>query len=280
VGKHAVSNILEVCRLEVAYPNAETHQSLALSEIDIELPSQTIVGILGESGSGKTTLAKSILRLLPHGTHVSGAIRYHDQQLLQLKPSALQQVRGRKISIIHQDPASSLHPLIKAGPQVSEVLRSHFKKSNSEVRQRVLETLERVQLRSLDRIYDSYPHQLSGGERLRVAIAQAIVCNPELIIADEPTSSLDGGVQAEILELFQNLNRTLGTGILLISHNPGVLAAVADRIVIMRSGRIVETGTLREVLEQPQHQYTKDLVDMIASTYGLYPQRAGEAPRG
>jgi peptide/nickel transport system ATP-binding protein len=242
----------------------------ALREVDFDIARGEIVGILGESGAGKSTLALSVLGLLPVGTTIHGSIvlrgnehSVHDQNhdLLRLNEKEWSAIRGARISMIFQEPALSLSPVMRVGDQIAEVLRAH-RRDVKHRRQRVEEVLRKVQLSNTDRIDRAYPHQLSGGELHRAAIAQALVCGPELVIADEPTRSLDVTVQGEILKMLMEVNRELGSALIFITHNPALLANFADRVAVMYAGRIVEQGPVSQVFRRPLHPYTKALLQL------------------
>ena len=235
----------------------------ALCEIDFEIGPGEVVGVLGESGCGKSTLALSILGLLPARARVEGSIRFHNQDLLQLSESRLRIVQGAQISLIHQEPGLSLSPVIRVGEQISEVLRAHRPMKRILREQECKAMLREVQLAEVDRIYNAYPHQLSGGELHRVAIAQALICRPELVICDEPTSSLDVTIQAEILNLLRELKRKFGMALIFITHNPALLAGFADRVLVMYEGKIVEEGRVSQVFRRPLHSYTHELLQLV-----------------
>ena len=235
----------------------------ALCEIDFEIAPGEVVGILGESGCGKSTLALSVLGLLPANARVEGSILFHEQNLLQLSESRLTTIRGAQISLIHQEPGLSFSPVMRVGEQIAEVLRAHRSMKRTVREQECKAMLPGVQLGDVDRIYDAYPHQLSGGELHRVAIAQALICRPELVICDEPTSSLDVTIQAEILSLLRELKRKLGMAMIFITHNPALLAGFADRVLVMYDGRIVEQGRVAQVFRRPLHAYTNELLQLV-----------------
>ena len=252
--------MLRCQRLTVNYASATKP---ALHEIDIEMDAGEVVGILGESGCGKTTLALSVLGLLRAAASVEGSIRFHEQDLPHLGESQLRAVRGAQISLIHQEPGLSFSPVMRVGEQIAEVLRAHRPMKRTLREQECKTMLHEVQLGDVDRIYNAYPHQLSGGELHRVAIAQALICRPELVICDEPTSSLDVTIQAEILSLLRELKQKFGMAMIFITHNPALLAGFADRVLVMYDGRIVEEGRVAQVFRQPLHAYTNELLRLV-----------------
>jgi oligopeptide/dipeptide ABC transporter ATP-binding protein len=236
---------------------------MALRQLDLEMHAGEVVGILGESGCGKSTLALSILGLLPAEARVDGSILFRNEELLGLPQGQLRRIRGAKISLIHQEPGLALSPVMRIGDQIAEVIAAHRSLKRKARKQEVEAILREVQLADTGRIYAAYPHQLSGGELHRVAIAQALACRPDLIIADEPTRSLDITVQAEILSVLQNLNRQFGTALIFITHNPALLAGFADRVAVMYAGRVVEEGDGSRLFRRPLHPYTKALLDLV-----------------
>ena len=253
--------------LTVTYSPEQGVPIRALDGVTIEVRSREIVGILGESGCGKSTLASALLRLLPpHAKCEGGTILFRGRDLLNLSERELRAIRGREISLIPQDPALSLNPVMTAGSQVSEVLRAHLPLTAEQRRERVLELFREVGFDHPAEIYSAYPHQLSGGQRQRIAIAQAVVCRPALLIADEPTSKLDATLQAGIVALLLQIRRQHGTAILVISHDPTLFAGFADRIAVMYAGRIVEVGSSAEIFGRPLHPYTQALVRIATSS--------------
>ena len=263
--------LLCVSDLTVRYPANASHAP-ALRRINLEISKGGIVGILGESGCGKSTLALAILRLLPKGTSVDGSITFHGEDLTALSESALRKVRGAKISLIHQEPGISLSPVMRVGKQISEVLRAHTEFSDGHRKDHVWAMLGEVGFRELDRIYNAYPHQLSGGELHRIAIAQALICGPELVIADEVTRSLDVALQFEIRHLLLEINQKRGSALVFITHDPMLLAGFADRCLVMHAGEVVEDGTIDDVLRSQKRLYTRTLRTSTES--GLAMQEA------
>ncbi len=233
-----------------------------LDNVSLNVEQGRIVGIVGGSGSGKTTLGLSLLRLLPSAmTLTHGRIDLGGQDIASLGAEAMRNLRGKDIGMVFQEPLSAFDPLFTIGQQLDETLAVHTVLSKAERRSCIISTLASVEIKDPERIFKSYPHQLSGGLRQRAMIAQAIVCRPKLIIADEATSSLDVTIQARIMQLLRKLNREQGMTILLISHDLGMVGHLADDIVIMEKGRIVETGTAKDILKKPAHPYTKSLIE-------------------
>jgi oligopeptide/dipeptide ABC transporter ATP-binding protein len=258
---------VQVRDLTVTYHPENGEPIRALDGLSIEVRPGEIVGILGESGCGKSTLASALLRLLaPRAKCEGGTILVRGRDLLNLPEKELRAIRGRAISLIPQDPALSLNPVMTAGSQIGEVLRAHLPLKAQQRRERVKELLREVGFDHPAEIYSAYPHQLSGGQRQRIAIAQAVACRPPLLIADEPTSKLDATLQAEIVALLSQIRRQHGTAILVISHDPTLFAGFADRIAVMYAGRIVEVGSSAEIFGRPLHPYTQALVRIAASS--------------
>ena len=230
--------LLEVDNLTVQYcPQGPPE----IASVSFSIAPGEVVGLAGESGCGKTTLALSLLRLLPAAARVlTGSIRFRGQELTTMSERQLERIRGVGISMVLQEPGIALHPMLPAGEQVADVIQAHKPWSRPRCREEAVRVLLRVHLANVGRIYAAYPHQLSGGQRQRVVIAQALACQPDLVIADEPTASLDSHTQAEILTLLQELHERSGIAILLISHNLDVLAKLSDRVLLMHNGRIVE----------------------------------------
>jgi oligopeptide/dipeptide ABC transporter ATP-binding protein len=257
------STILEVRDLFVQYGDGQKPVK-AVDGVSFALREGGILGLVGESGCGKTTAALAILGLLPHGGRlVGGEVRFAGRDLLALPPDEMRRLRGREISMIFQDPQTGLNPVLSVGRQVEEIVTAHTGASKREMRGIVREALGRVGLRDPDRLVDQYPYQLSGGMSQRVMIAIATVLNPKVIIADEPTSALDVTVQAGILRELERLRDERGVAILLITHNMGVVAQMADQVAVMYAGRIAEEGATRDVLVRPRHPYTWSLLGTL-----------------
>jgi ABC-type glutathione transport system ATPase component len=233
------------------------------------------VGLVGESGSGKSATALAILRLLPAAGRIEGGdVRFHGESLAQMSPAALRRVRGRRIAMVFQEPMTSLNPVLTCGEQVAEMLRVHERLRRGAARDRAVHLLERVRLPDPVLQARQYPHQLSGGMRQRVMIAIALACRPELLIADEPTTALDVTVQAEILALMRELQRETGMAMLWITHDLGVVAEMASRLVVLHQGQVVEEGMTADVLARPQHAYTRGLLTAVPRLRVPSPQPA------
>ncbi len=269
--------ILHIEDLRVALP-AWSDRPLAVDGVSLAIARNEILCVVGESGSGKSVMAKAILGLLPapHVRVVDGAIHFEGRDLLRAGEEEMREVRGGRISMIFQEPMVALNPLMKVGAQTDEIFRVHTDLDAPARRQRVVELFSDVHLPDPERIPDSYPHELSGGQRQRVMIAMALALEPALIIADEPTTALDVTTQAQILTLLKELQGRHGTAVLFITHDFGVVAEVADRVVVMRDGRLIESGATGEVLHAPQADYTKALVAAVPS---LHPRHASAPDR-
>ena len=241
----------------------------AVNDVSITVPKRSIIGIVGESGCGKSMTARSIIRLLKYpGKIVSGSVRLAGKELTTLSERDMADVRGEEISMIFQEPMTSLNPVVKVGKQVREVVLLHRKVRAKEAKAEVLRIFEKVGIAEPERRYECYPHELSGGLRQRVMIAMAMICRPKLIIADEPTTALDVTVEAQILQLMKGLRDEIGTSIILISHNLGVIAQVCDYVYVMYAGRVVEQAETFELFDHPSHPYTRGLMKAVASLEG------------
>ncbi|MGH7101608.1 MAG: ABC transporter ATP-binding protein [Acetobacteraceae bacterium] len=242
-----------------------TGEVAAVDGVDLSLAHGETLGVVGESGCGKSVLSLSIMRLIPPpGRIAAGSIRFEGTDLLSLPASAMRGLRGNRIAMIFQEPMTSLNPVFTVGRQITEAMRAHDRSLGARtLRTRAIEALARVRIPTPERRFDEYPHQLSGGMRQRVMIAMALACRPDLLIADEPTTALDVTVQAEILGLLGELQRETGMAIVLITHDLGVVAEVADRVAVMYAGRIVEEAPTISLFDDPQHPYTLGLLGSI-----------------
>jgi len=242
----------------------------AVEGVSFDVGEGDCLGIVGESGSGKSVTALSMLRLHARGTSrfASGSVRYRGKDLLQAPESDLREIRGRDIAMVFQDPMSSLNPVLTICDQISETLRLHQGMSRADARVRAIELLDLVRIADARRRVDEYPHRLSGGMRQRVMIAIAIACRPRLLIADEPTTALDVTIQAQILELLRELRSELGMAVMLISHDLGVIAEFAERVIVMYAGRIVEQAPVEVLFRTPVHPYTEGLMASIPALDG------------
>ncbi|HLZ49215.1 MAG TPA: ABC transporter ATP-binding protein [Candidatus Acidoferrum sp.] len=258
--------LLEIEDLDVAYTARTGEIVPALAGVGFQLKPGEILGVLGESGSGKSTLASALLRLLPaNGQIQRGKVLFEGKDLLYASPQELRKIRGARIGLILQEPSSALHPTLRVGRQVGDVLAAHQSLDRRTLREKTRQIVAELFPADAERISRAYPHELSGGQRQRVLIAQAIACGPSLLIADEPTASLDPTTQQEILKLFAELRRRLGLAIILITHNPAVLAGLADRVLILYAGRVAELGPTAQVLGTPAHPYTEALLRCLPS---------------
>ena len=244
--------------LSIKNLNVQFAKTYAVKDVSFDMYPGEVLAIVGESGSGKTTLAQALLRLQKANT--SGEIWFENENLLPLCEKALQQIRGKKIGMIFQDPMTSLNPTMRVGKQIAESLQLHRNLNRTEIRNTVLELLTAVGIAQPELRIDQYPHEYSGGMRQRAMIAIAIACQPTLLIADEPTTALDVTIQTQILRLLKDLNQTRGTAIMLITHDLGVVAGIADRVIVIHQGHIVETAATDDLFYHPQHAYTQSLL--------------------
>jgi ABC-type dipeptide/oligopeptide/nickel transport system ATPase component len=252
--------LLNIDKLSVVFHDRETAFE-AVDDVSLQVDKGEIVGIVGESGSGKSMTAHALMGLIKRSdVQVSGKAEFDGVDLLKLSREELRGYQGEELSIIFQEPMTSLNPTMKIGKQVEESLRIHTDLSREERKARALEAMELAELDDPESLYDKYPHLLSGGLRQRVMIASAIVLRPQLLIADEPTTALDVTIQAEILNTLKEINRKEGTSILFISHDLGVVRHLCQRVVVMQKGRIVEEGPVDQVFFHPQQEYTKRLI--------------------
>jgi peptide/nickel transport system ATP-binding protein len=258
-----MGHVLEIRQLSVEFPSRRGVLK-ALDEVSFSIEAGEVVGVVGESGAGKSLTGAAIIGLLePPGRISGGEIWLEGQRIDQLPDDQMRLLRGRKIGAIFQDPLTSLNPLYTVGQQLIETITTHLSLSNSQAKTRAIELLEATGIPAARERIDHYPHQFSGGMRQRVVIALALAAEPKLIVADEPTTALDVSIQAQIIELLKRLCREHGTAVMLITHDMGVIAETANRVVVMYAGRVVEVGTVRDVIERPQHPYTAGLMGSI-----------------
>jgi peptide/nickel transport system ATP-binding protein len=254
--------LLEVSDLSVRF-DTDDGPVHAVDRLSFSVGPGEVLGIVGESGCGKSVSCMSLVRLLPETAVIEGRAVFDGVDLLALPMRRLRSIRGREIAFIFQEPMTSLNPVFTIGNQIGEVLRKHLGLSHAAARERAIELLRLVQIPAPERRLDEYPHQLSGGMRQRAMIAMALACNPKLVIADEPTTALDVTIQAGILDLLRDIRERLGTAIVLITHNLGVVAEIADRVLVMYAGRSAEEAAVEELFAAPQHPYTIGLLEAI-----------------
>ena len=252
--------MLQVRNLTIKFLS-EKDENEVVKNISFNLKENKILGIVGESGSGKSVTSLAVLGLLPKNTIQDGTIFFDEKNLLTISDKEFQQIRGNKIAMIFQEPMSSLNPTLTCGSQVAEVLKQHTGLNKKEIYQEVITLFQKVKLPLPDRIFNSYPHQISGGQKQRVMIAIAIACKPDLLIADEPTTALDVTVQKEIILLLKELQKENKMSILLISHDLSLVSEIADNVIILFKGKIVENGITTDIFHSPQHNYTKGLIN-------------------
>jgi len=257
--------LLELDGLSTHYVGARgTRITRAVEDVSLTLDAGETLGIVGESGSGKTTLALSILRLLPPGARiVAGGLRFEGEDLLAKSPAEMRHIRGKRIAMILQDPMASLNPLFTVGDQVAEPIRVHEGASRRSAWAQARNLLASVRIAAPERRVGEYPHQLSGGMRQRIVGAISISCEPRLLIADEPTTSLDVTIQAQYLDLLREIQRERGLALIFITHNLGIVARMCDAVAVMYAGRIVESGPVRRIFDAPAHPYTRALLESI-----------------
>ncbi|MDR0488434.1 MAG: ABC transporter ATP-binding protein [Propionibacteriaceae bacterium] len=266
---------IENLKLEI---RTEDEVKPILKGVDLSVDAGTVQGLAGESGSGKTMTGLAIIGLEPPTAITSGKIMLGDTDLLQITGSRLNTIRGNRVGMVFQDPSTSLHPQLSIGSQLTDHVRYHLKISKSEARDRAVGALERVGITGGLATLSRYPHEFSGGQRQRIAIAIALACDPELVIMDEPTTALDVTVQAGVLELVRRLVDSLGLAVLFISHDLGVMSAIADDVAVMRHGVVVENGPSSQVFTNPHHEYTRALLASLPGTTSG-PQTKGDLVR-
>jgi ABC-type glutathione transport system ATPase component len=255
-----MATLLEIDTLEVRYRAAGGREHCAVDDVSFRIAAGETVGLMGESGCGKSSVALAILGLLEKRATVDGSVIYRAENLLGMRESDLQKIRGSAISMIYQEPGISLSPVLRVGVQIAEVVHAHKVWSWAKCREEAHSMLARVGLEPTNRIFAAYPHQLSGGQLQRVVLAQALVCGPALVIADEPTASLDARSQAEFIALLSDLKQRTRMSLLLISHTPEIQASLADRLIVMRDGRVVEAGDFDSIYANPSDAYTAALL--------------------
>jgi len=258
-----VSNLLDVRNLRISF-FTQDGEVIAVRDVSFSLAKGEVLGIVGESGSGKSVTAMSILSLLtPNERILEGEILFNGKNLIGIKQSEQRKIRGNDIAMIFQDPMSSLNPLKKIGKQIDETLRLHTQLSSTEIKKKTIEMLELVKIPEASKRYNAYPHEFSGGMRQRVMIAMALVCNPSLVIADEPTTALDVTIQDQILKLLRSLQGKTDSSIIFISHDLSVIASLCERVIVMYGGMVMEEASITELFESPSHPYTIGLLNSI-----------------
>jgi len=256
--------LLQVQRLSAQFTR-DGVVSQVVKGISFDIAAGEAVGFVGESGCGKSVTARAMMRLAPEGSSVElgGEVRFDGQDLLQLREADMCNIRGQRIAMVFQDPMTSLNPVLSVGAQIDDIVSRHTGMSRAQARRRTVELLGLVGIRDAARRADDFPHQFSGGMRQRVLIAIAVSCQPELLIADEPTTALDVTVQAQILRLLLRLRQELGMALMLITHDFGVIAGMVERVYVMLDGQIVESGAVDDIFARPQHDYTRALLDAV-----------------
>ncbi len=255
--------LLELRRLAISF-GTDDGTVQAVDGIDLAIERGRTLGLVGESGCGKSVTSLAVMGLLPReNSHVTGEVRFEGRDLLTLPAATLRKMRGSRLAMIFQEPMTSLNPAYTVGDQIVEAIRQHQGLSAAEARLRAIEMLRMVRISSPEKRFDDYPHKLSGGMRQRAMIAMALACGPELLIADEPTTALDVTIQAQILDLMRGLRRDTGTAIILITHDLGVVAEMADDVAVMYAGQIVERAPVRDLFARPEHPYTVGLLGSI-----------------
>ena len=255
--------LLQVKNLHTSF-YTDAGEVRAVNGISYNLDRGKVLGIVGESGSGKSVSAYSIMRILTDtGRITEGEVLFNGENVLKYTPQQMQAFRGSRISMIFQDPMTCLNPVFSVGSQLREAIRIHTDRNKEQIQARALEMLQLVGVNEPEKRLKQYPHELSGGMRQRVMIAMALACEPDILIADEPTTALDVTIQAQILELMQDLQRKLGMAIIMITHDLGVIADICDEIIVMYAGKVCERGTADEIFYNPRHEYTKGLIRSI-----------------
>ena len=269
--------LLQVLNLDVGFHSGTTRRNAA-SQVSFQIYPGEVLALVGESGAGKSVTALSLLRLLPKNGYATGDVLYHGQNLLTMSDSELDRIRGAEISMIFQDIMNSLNPVFTIGRQIAEPMRTHLGLSKEQAFSRTISLLEKTGIRNARQVAFQFPHQLSGGMRQRAMIAMALACNPRLLIADEPTTALDVTIQLQIMRLLRQLRTEMNMALLLITHDLGIVAETADRILVMYAGQCIESGTAEAVLTQPLHPYTQALVRAVPPIRGAASQRLYAIP--
>ncbi len=263
-----MDSLLEMKDLCVAFGD-KNNQVQVINHLNLKLEKGKTLGLVGESGSGKSVTSLSIMRLHDESTtHMSGEILFDGKNILSMTEKEMQDIRGNKISMIFQEPMTALNPIQTCGKQIMESVRLHEKVSSKEAKERGLEMLRLCGIPAPEHRMNEYPHQMSGGMRQRIMIAIALICNPNLLIADEPTTALDVTIQAQILDLINNLKKKLGTSIIMITHDMGIVAECCDEVAVMYAGEVVEQGKVQQIFNHPHHPYTKGLLNSIPKLEG------------
>ncbi|WP_150307441.1 ABC transporter ATP-binding protein [Planctomonas psychrotolerans] len=261
------ATVLAIDGLRIAFGSTPV-----VHDVTLDLRAGRVQGLAGESGSGKTVTAMSVLGLLPRTASVSGSIRLGTTELVGLRRKQLNEVRGRRIAMVFQDPSASLHPQLTVGHQLTDHMRRHLRLDRRAAKARAAELLDRVRVPDPEGALHRYPHQFSGGQRQRIAIAVALACDPDVLLADEPTTALDVTVQAGVLHLLRNLAIERDLAVLLVTHDLGVMSAIADDVAVMRHGVVVEAGTREQVFRSPAHEYTRTLLAAMPDGPGTNPE--------
>jgi peptide/nickel transport system ATP-binding protein len=269
--------VLSVRNLQVAFPTRRRTLT-AVDGVSFDIAAGEVLGVVGESGAGKSLTGAAVIGLLePPGRIIGGEVHLKGQRIDNLASEEMRKVRGRRIGMVFQDPLTSLNPLYRIGDQIVETIRTHASVSEADARERAIALLQEAGIQGARARIDSYPHEFSGGMRQRVVLALALCAEPDLLIADEPTTALDVSIQAQIIALLKRLCRERGTAVMLITHDMGVIAETADRVAVMYAGRIAEIGPVRDVVQRPRHPYTKGLMGAIP-TVGAHATRLVQIP--
>lgn len=276
------ARVLSVKGLRVEFPTRRG-TLVAVDDVSFDIAAGEVLGVVGESGAGKSLTGAAIIGLLePPGRIAAGEVWLNGDRIDNLPPAIMRPIRGKRIGMVFQDPLTSLNPLYRVGEQLIETMRTHLALSESAARQRAIALLREVGIQGAERRLDGYPHEFSGGMRQRVVLALALCAEPDLVIADEPTTALDVSIQAQIIQLLKRLCRERGTAVMLITHDMGVIAETADRVAVMYAGRIAEVGPVRDIVKNPHHPYTRGLMGSIPAlegAVGRLVQIPGSMPR-